>query len=116
MGLLDGMQRHKVLRVKVSKEQLNRALFVMDSLIRALEQRDAKFVKIEDSELLEIRIDGERIECLLIEETKRTMLAPMRPKPIMPSCMVSFFFMRLSGAQAFSKFSSELLLLMRMTF
>jgi hypothetical protein len=72
MGLLDGLQRHKVLRVKISKAQLNRALFIMDSLIRALEQRGAKFVKVENSELLEIRIDGERIECLLIEETKRT--------------------------------------------
>ncbi len=72
MGLLDGMRRHKVLRIKVSKEQLNHALFVMDLLIKALEQRGAKFVKVKDLELSEIRIDDERIECLLIEETKRT--------------------------------------------
>jgi len=72
VGLLDGLQRHKVLRIKVSKEQLNRALFVMDSLVRALVQRGAEFVRVKDSELSEIRIDSERIECLLIEETKRT--------------------------------------------
>jgi hypothetical protein len=70
--LLEGMRQHKVLRVKVSKGQLNRALCFMDALIKTLEQRGAKFVKVESSELSEIRIDDERIECLLIEETKRT--------------------------------------------
>ena len=26
--------------------------------------------------------------------SRRTMLEPIRPRPIMPSCMVGFFFMR----------------------
>jgi hypothetical protein len=70
-GLLNGMRRHKVLRVKVSKSQIDRALQIMDALVKALEHRGAKFVTVEHSELKELRVDGERIECLLIEETVR---------------------------------------------
>ena len=70
-GLLNGMRKSKVLRVKVSKEQVGRALCFMDKLIKALEARGAKFVKVADSDAQEIRIDGERIESVLIEETRR---------------------------------------------
>ena len=70
-GLQHGMWRHKVLRVKVSHDQLLRALAIMDTLVRKLESRGAKFVRIQDSDKQEMRIDGERIECVLIEETKR---------------------------------------------
>jgi hypothetical protein len=81
-GLLNGMRKHKVLRVKVSKEQVNRALCIMDALIRALEKRGAKFVKVEQSDQREIRIDEERIECLLIEETRRTERVTDDPNPL----------------------------------
>jgi hypothetical protein len=70
-GLLNGMRRHKVLRVKVSKSQIDRALRIMDALIKALELRGAKFVNVENSEIKELRVNDERIECVLIEETTR---------------------------------------------
>jgi hypothetical protein len=79
-GLLNGMRRCKVLRVKVSKERVERALHFMGALIGLLQSRGAYFVKMADPERHEIRISEERIECVLIEETKRTKNPSDDPK------------------------------------
>ena len=70
-GLNNSLRRHKVLRIKVSEGQVTRSLRIMDALIRELERRGAKFVSVEGSKLKELRVDGEFIESVLMEETKR---------------------------------------------
>ncbi len=70
-GLVNSLRRMRVLRVRVSEAQVGRALRIVDGMIKALEARGAKFVTVPESDMKEIRIDGEQIESVLIEETKR---------------------------------------------
>jgi hypothetical protein len=55
-GLINSLRNHKVLRVKVSKSHVERALRITEAIVRALEGRGAKFVSVEGSDLREIRL------------------------------------------------------------
>ena len=62
----------RLFRVQVSKSQVTRTLCILDALIKALENRGAKFEPKHDSRhLMELRKDGETVDFLLSEEMEK---------------------------------------------
>src|SRR5262249_55477720 len=71
-GLLRAPWNQKCLDVRISRAEMNRALRIMDALLKALEGRDHSVeISKQDSKSTVFVIHGQRVKVSLVEKTNR---------------------------------------------